>query len=60
VLSVVLLLFTPVRAASRTIPVVIGALWIWLGVVFQGMYATDIDRMLGIIYAVLLSRGDSC
>lgn len=53
VLLVTLLLFAPARVAGRAVPVLLGALWIWLGVVFQGMYATDIDRVLGIVYAFL-------
>jgi hypothetical protein len=51
-LLVALLLLAPARA-SRAVPVMLGGLWIWLGVVFQGMYATDINTMLGVGYAIL-------
>src|SRR4051794_9375429 len=53
ILLVALILFAPPRVASRTVPLVLGGLWIWLGVVFQGMYATDIDTVLGVVYAIL-------
>jgi hypothetical protein len=53
ILLVALILLAPPRVASRTVPLVLGGLWIWLGVVFQGRYATDIDAVLGAIYAVL-------
>jgi len=52
-LLVALLVAAPQRVASRIIAVSLGALWIWLGVVFQGLYATDIDTVLGAAYAVL-------
>jgi hypothetical protein len=52
VLLVALLLFAPGRA-DRTVAVGLGALWIWLGLGFQAMYATDIDTVLGVAYAVL-------
>jgi hypothetical protein len=53
ILLVALLLAAPAGTANRTIPVVLGALWIWQGVVFQGMYATDVDTVLGTAYAAL-------
>ncbi|HEX5088638.1 MAG TPA: DUF6064 family protein [Nocardioides sp.] len=39
--------------ATRAITSILAVLWIWLGVVFQGMYATDLDAVLGAAYAVL-------
>ena len=45
----------PVR--SRLPALVLGILLTWLGVVFQGLYATDISRPLGIAYAVLFVAG---
>lgn len=45
----------PVR--SRLPALVLGILLTWLGVVFQGFYATDISRPLGIAYAVLFVAG---
>jgi hypothetical protein len=55
----VLLLFAPRRpAADRSIAAVLAVLWVWLAVVFQAMYATDVDRVLGVAYAVLfLAQG---
>ena len=35
----------------------LGGLLIWLGIVFQGLYATDINQPLGIAYAVLFVIG---
>ena len=31
----------------------LACLWVWLGIVFQGMYATDVDPVLGTAYAVM-------
>jgi hypothetical protein len=55
----VLLLFAPRRpVADRSIAAVLAVLWVWLAVVFQAMYATDVDRVLGVAYAVLfLAQG---
>lgn len=39
--------------ADRTIAGVLAALWLWLGVVFQAMYATDVDLVLGVVYTCL-------
>src|SRR5512133_4052166 len=49
---VALLLFRA-AASARVITLILGGLWIWLGVVFQGLYATHIDPVLGTIYAIL-------
>jgi hypothetical protein len=50
---VVILVAARPRTAGPVIAIGLGGLWIWLGLVFQGMYATDIDRVLGVAYAVL-------
>jgi hypothetical protein len=39
--------------ADRLISGALAVLWVWLGVVFQGLYATDIDQTLGLVYAAL-------
>ena len=39
--------------ADRAIAGLLAALWLWLGVVFQGLYATDVDDVLGTAYAVM-------
>jgi hypothetical protein len=39
--------------AQRTVVTILAALWLWLGVVFQGMYATDVSVALGFGYAAL-------
>lgn len=50
----VALIFTRRRdTADRAIAALLAGLWLWLGVVFQGLYATDIDPVLGVIYAVM-------
>jgi hypothetical protein len=41
------------RRCDRAITALLAALWLWLGVGFQAMYATDIDITLGTVYAVL-------
>lgn len=40
-------------AADRVIAGLLAALWLWLGVVFQGLYATDVNVALGTAYAVM-------
>jgi len=50
----VALVFAPARPrADRVTAALLAALWLWLGVVFQGLYATDIDQPLGLAYAAL-------
>lgn len=39
--------------ADRVIAGLLAALWLWLGVVFHGLYATDVDVVLGTAYAVM-------
>ena len=54
VLVAVLLLFTGRRSRSdRLIALVLATLWLWLGVVFQAAYVTDVDVVLGCIYATM-------
>ena len=50
----IVLLYTRRREASdRLIAGILAGLWLWLGVVFQAMYATDIDLVLGTLYALM-------
>jgi Family of unknown function (DUF6064) len=52
--AAVALLFAERRGrADRLTASLLAALWLWLGVVFQGLYATDIDQTLGLVYALL-------
>lgn len=52
--AAVVLLFARGRdRADRVIAGLLAALWLWLGVVFQGLYATDVDVVLGTAYAVM-------
>jgi hypothetical protein len=60
VLLVALLLVAPPLAASRAIPVLLGGLWIWLGVVFQGLYATESTRCWESATPFCSSRSDCC
>jgi len=53
--AVGLLIWRAGPTASRFMTVMLAALWLWLGVVFHGMYATDLDPTLGTVYAVLFS-----
>jgi hypothetical protein len=48
---------TPSLRVRRMPALLLGILLIWLGVVFQGLYATDVSRPLGIAYAVLFVLG---
>lgn len=52
--AAVALLFARRRdRADRVIGGLLAAMWLWLGVVFQGLYATDVDVVLGTAYAVM-------
>lgn len=52
--AAVVLLFARGRdRADRVIAGLLAALWLWLVVVFQGLYATDVDVVLGTAYAVM-------
>jgi hypothetical protein len=52
--AAVALLFARRRdRADRAIAGLLAALWLWLGVVFQGLYATDVEVVLGTAYAVM-------
>ena len=53
VVTLALLVLRPGVTASRVTTGLLAALWLWLGVVFHGMYATDVDPALGTIYAGL-------
>jgi hypothetical protein len=50
----VLLLFARRRPlADRAIAAILAGLWMWQALVFQALYATDVDRTLGLVYAAL-------
>jgi len=52
--AAVALLFARRRdRADRLIAGLLAALWLWQGVVFQGLYATDVDVVLGTAYAMM-------
>lgn len=51
--AVGLLVWRPGPTASRFAVAVLAALWLWLGVVFHAMYATDLDPVLGTVYALM-------
>lgn len=53
VAAIGLLVWRPGTSSSRAVTALIAGLWVWLGIVFHGMYATDLDWTLGSIYAVL-------
>ena len=53
VVAVALVLARRRRTADRVIAGVMACLWVWLGIVFQGMYVTDVDPVLGTAYAVM-------
>ena len=50
--ALVLLVWRPGATASRTVSGLLAVAWLWLGVVFHGFYATDLDPVLGGAYAV--------
>jgi len=52
--AAVALLFARRRdRADRVIAGLLAGLWLWLGLVFQALYATDVDVVLGTAYAVM-------
>jgi hypothetical protein len=53
VVAVALLFVHSRPAADRLIAGLLTALWLWLGIVFQGMYATDVDQTLGLVYSAV-------
>lgn len=50
--ALALLVWRPGATASRITSGLLAAAWLWLGVVFHGLYATDVDPVLGGAYAV--------
>ena len=51
VLAVIFL--DPSRRADRIPTGVLALLWLWLGVVFQGIYVRDVNPVLGVAYAAI-------
>ena len=43
----------PSRAVDRLASGFVALMWLWLGIVFQGMYARDVNPTLGVTYAVI-------
>ena len=43
----------PGSTTNRAAAGLLAAVWLWLGMVFQGMYATQLDPTLGAVYAAL-------
>jgi hypothetical protein len=43
----------PSGDSDRFVAGFLALLWIWLGIVFQGIYVRDVDPVLGIVYAAL-------
>ena len=53
VVAVALVFAQQREIADRVIAGLLACLWVWLGLVFHGVYATDVDAVLGTAYAVL-------
>jgi hypothetical protein len=48
-----LIIWRPSRATDRVVVGLLAAHWLFLGVVFQGIYVRDVDPTLGIVYAAI-------
>ena len=48
-----LILVSPTRTVDRFAAGLLALLWLWLGVVFQGIYVREVNPVLGVAYAAL-------
>jgi hypothetical protein len=53
IVAFALIIWRPSRATDRLIVGLLAALWLFLGVVFQGIYVRDVDPTLGVFYAAI-------
>ncbi len=44
---------TPGRTTDRVTTGLLAAMWLWLGVVYLGRYAAQLDPLLGVVYAAM-------
>lgn len=60
VIALVLLVLVVVRpgpTTDRIVSFTLAALWLWMGLVFQGVYVSDVNATAGVVYAVLFAIG---
>lgn len=53
VAAAALLFARPRSTSDRLVAAILAILWLWLGAVFQAGYATDVDVLLGTVYALM-------
>jgi hypothetical protein len=54
---VVLIIARPGSGTDRIVTFTLAALWLWMGLVFQGIYVLDVNATAGVVYAVLFAIG---
>ena len=52
-----LILLRPGSGSDRIVSYGLAAIWLWLGIVFQGIYVLDVNATAGVVYAVLFAVG---
>jgi hypothetical protein len=53
IVAFALIISRPSRTTDRIVVGLLVASWLWLGVVFQGIYVSDVDPNLGVVYAAM-------
>ena len=52
-----LIALRPGRTTDRLVTAMLALAWLWLGVVFQGVYVREVNAVLGIVGAVVFISG---
>jgi len=55
--ALALIAFRPSRGTDRLVAGLLALVWLWLGVVFQGIYVRDVSPVLGLIGAAVFTGG---
>jgi hypothetical protein len=57
VVALVLIALRPGRTTDRLVTAMLALAWLWLGVVFQGIYVREVNAVLGFVGAVVFISG---
>jgi hypothetical protein len=55
--ALALIVFRPSRATDRLVSGLLAVMWLWLGIVFQGIYVRDVSPVLGLLGAAIFVTG---
>jgi hypothetical protein len=55
--ALALIAFRPSRATDRLVAGLLAVMWLWLGIVFQGIYVRDVSPVLGLLGAAIFVTG---